>query len=316
MLRYAGRRLPSMVLVLILASVAVFLLIHLAPGDPAAVLAGPDANPETVHAIRLKLGLDQSLVHQYATWISGLVTGNLGRSYTLSVPVAELIGHSAVATLELTLTALCASVVLGFIVGVGAVATKSRVIGVVARIFNTLSLAVPTFVTGVVLVLLFAISIRVFPAGGRAAPGSSPFDSVRYLVLPAITLALPVAAVISRFLTSALSQGMREEYVETATSLGVSHARILLRHALPNALPQVVTVTAIQTGQLLGGSLIVEAIFAWPGLGQLMLSSVLSRDYLVVQDMVLLAVVVFVVIQTAADLAQASLDPRIKVRLS
>jgi peptide/nickel transport system permease protein len=310
---YALRRVPSALVVLFLASIAIFAVLHLAPGNPAVVLAGPDADPATIAAITRELGLDRPLPVQYAIWLQGVLTGQLGQSYVLGAPIASLIGRGLGNTAQLTGAAVLLAVVLGFVVGTIGATTRSRWVRAAVVAFTTVSFAVPTFISGVVLVLVFAVWLRVLPPGGHASLALDPLGGLRFLLLPAVCLALPASAVVARFLQSSLRLVLEDDYIRTARAKGLPALRLLVRHALPNALPPVVTVLGIQIGQLLGGAVIVEAIFAWPGLGQLILQSFVSRDYLLVQDLILLAVAVFIVFQTLTDLAHAALDPRIRL---
>ena len=312
MSRYLAKRLPSALLVLLLASVAVFLILRLVPGDPAASLAGSDASPQAVAAIRAELGLNRPLAVQYAHWIGNLLTGNLGRSYAIGGQVSALIGSGLAATAQLTAGALLLVVLLGSAVGLLGATARGRALRAALRLFTTAALAVPPFVSGVVLVLVFAVAFPVLPAGGYQSFASAPELAWQYLLLPALCLALPSAAVLGRYLRDALERALAEDYVRTATALGVPARRIVWRHALPNALPSVVTVLGLQAGQLLSGAVLVEAVFAWPGLGQLAQQGVLHRDYPVVQDLLLLLVATFVVVQLLTDLAYAWLDPRIR----
>jgi peptide/nickel transport system permease protein len=316
MLRYAMRRVPSAMIVLFIASIAVFAVLHLAPGDPAALAAGPDASPATVAAVRRQLGLDTSLPHQYLTWLGGVLTGHLGNSYVRGVPIATLIGDGAGNTLELTLGAIVLAIVLGGLAGIVLGITRNRVARTVTTGLTALSFAVPPFVSGVLLVLLFAVTVRLLPAGGHSSLLADPEIGVQYLIMPALTLALPAAAIIARFLSASIRQVYDEEFMRTAIAKGLRGRRIVLRHALPNALPPVLAVLGIQIGQMLSGAIVVEAIFAWPGIGQLIVASVESSDYLVVQDLLLIAVTVFIVLQTLTDLLHAVVDPRLRLERS
>ncbi|MER5964691.1 ABC transporter permease [Streptomyces sp. NPDC002057] len=309
---YLLRRLPSALLVLLVASFLVFALLRLVPGDPAAVLAGPDASPETEAAIRARLGLDAPLLTQYVQWLGDLVTGDLGPSYAIGGQTADLIGDSLGATVELTLGALFFVVVLGAAFGILGATSRNRWILGTVRILTTGALAVPPFVTGVLLVLLFSVLLGVLPPGGRVPLLTAPDLGVQYLLLPALCLALPSAAVLGRYLKDGIERALGEDYVRTATAAGIAPRRLLWRHALPNALPPVVTLLGMQTGNLLGGAVLVEAIFAWPGLGQLAEQALVRRDYPVVQDLLLLLVTVFVLVQLFTDLVHAWLDPRIR----
>ncbi|MCX4978869.1 ABC transporter permease [Streptomyces sp. NBC_00620] len=310
MLRYALRRVPSALLVLLVASVLVFGVLRLAPGDPAVVLAGPDASAATVAEVRSSLGLDAALPVQYWTWLTGVLTGDLGTSFILGAPITELIWHSLGNTLELTAAALLLALAGGGAAGI-VLGTARR-----ARLLSgavNLALAVPPYVTGVLLVLVLAVTFRVLPASGHESLLADPVIGVQYLLLPALCLALPTGAVLARFLAASLRRSRQEDFVRTGRAKGVTEGRLLARHVLPGALPPVVTVLGIQVGQLLGGAIVVEAVYAWPGVGQLLLQAVLSRDYLLVQDLLLFAVAVFVVLQTLTDLVQAGLDPRARI---
>ncbi|MFJ2932838.1 ABC transporter permease [Streptomyces sp. NPDC087219] len=309
---YLLRRLPSALLVLLVASFVAFAVLRLVPGDPAAVLAGPDASPETEAAIRARLGLDAPLHTQYLRWIGDLLTGDLGPSYAIGGQTADLIGEGLGATVELTLGSLLFVVVLGAAFGILGATSRNRWVSAAVRILTTTALAVPPFVTGVLLVLLFAVVLGVLPPGGRVPLLTAPDLGVQYLLLPALCLALPSAAVLGRYLKDGIERALAEDYVRTATAAGIAPRRLLWRHALPNALPPVVTLLGMQTGHLLGGAVLVEAIFAWPGLGQLAEQALVRRDYPVVQDLLLLLVTVFVLVQLLTDLVHAWLDPRIR----
>ncbi|WP_129843714.1 ABC transporter permease [Streptomyces sp. RFCAC02] len=309
---YLIKRVPTALLTLLLASFAVFLILRLIPGDAATALAGPDAGPETVAAIRDRLGLGEPLATQYASWLGDLLRGDLGPSYAIGGDVAELIGNGFGATIELALGALLLVVGLGLVLGVAGATARRRPVRAAVRALTTGALAVPPFVTGVLLVLVFAVTLRWLPSGGRLSVLEAPDLGVQFLLLPSLCLALPSAAVLARYLKDGLERALAEDYVRTAVALGVPRRRILWRHALPNALPNAVTVLGMQIGHLLGGAILVEAVFAWPGLGQLAQQGVVVRDYPVVQALLLLLVAIFVAVQLLTDIAYAWLDPRIR----
>ncbi|UFS93252.1 ABC transporter permease [Nocardia huaxiensis] len=312
---YLLRRVPSALAVLFGASVLIFLLLRLVPGDPASTLAGPDATPETIAAIRHQLGLDRSIPAQYLTWLKGVVTGDLGRSYIIGGQISDLVGRGLTNTLVLTGSALLLAVVVSLAVSISAVLWNRPWLNAIVAAANTVAVAIPTFVTGVLLVLVFAVAIPILPAGGVPPDGfvAHPDIAVQYLLLPSVCLALPVTAALTRFLTEALRTELRKPYVLTARALGISHRQIVTRGALRNALPTLLTVLGIQTGHLLGGAVLVEAAFAWPGIGQLIEQGINRRDYPVVQALLLFSVVVFVAIQLLTDLVHAYLDPRIRL---
>ncbi|MEU1205916.1 ABC transporter permease [Nocardia sp. NPDC005825] len=315
MTAYLLRRVPSALAVLFGASVLIFLLLRLVPGDPATILAGADATPETVAAIRHQLGLDRSIPAQYLSWLRGVVTGDLGRSYLIGGQISDLIGRGLSNTLILAGAALVLAVVVSLAVSVASVLWDRRWLNAIVAAANTVTVAIPVFVTGVLLVLVFAVTIPVLPSGGLPPDGflARPDIAVQYLLLPAVCLALPVSAALTRFLTEALRTELAKPYVLTARALGVPRRRIVTHDALRNALPAMLTTLGIQAGNLLGGAVLVEAAFAWPGIGRLIEEGINRRDYPVVQALLLFSVAVFVGLQLLTDIAHAYLDPRIRI---
>lgn len=312
MFQYALRRIPSGLLILALASVVIFLLLRATGGDPAAVKAGSDANPDILAAIRLDLGLDKPLWLQYTTWLYGVFTGNLGNSLVSGAPIASLIGNGLHATFLLTCAASLSAVVIGFVLGIAIAATSGTARAALDGV-ACLILAIPTYVSGVLLILIFSVTLNLLPVGGYRPLFQDPNISMQYLLMPALCLALPVAGVLARFLSTSMRQVMSENFVLTGMAKGLSPRALLLRHILPNALPPVFTVLGIQIGQMLGGAIVVEAIFAWPGIGSVLANATLARDYFLIQDLLLVAVAVFIFIQVVTDLAQAALDSRIRL---
>jgi peptide/nickel transport system permease protein len=312
MIHYALRRIPSAILVLLAASVVVFGLIHLAKGDPGALAAGPDASQAEIAAKRHQLGLDSSLTSQYLHWLHGLLTGNLGHAYISGASIGELVRNGLGNTVELTIAAVVLALVFGGAAGLGLGVGRRKPVNAVLSGLTTLAFAVPTYVSGVLLVLVFAVTMPILPAGGHESLLSDPSIGVQYLIMPAVCLSLPAAATIARFLATSMRQVLDEEFLNTGIAKGLKPRRLLFRHALPNALPPVLTILGIQIGQMLGGAIVVEAIFAWPGVGQLLRDSVLDHEYLIVQDLLLFAVAVFIVVQMITDLVHACIDPRIR----
>ncbi|MGI5218435.1 ABC transporter permease [Nocardia sp. CA-290969] len=315
MVTYLVRRLPSAVLVLFLASILVFAVLRLVPGSPEVTLAGADATPEQLAAVRADLGLDRPLAAQYLSWLGDLLTFDLGTSYLVGGSIAELISYGAQNTVVLTLAALLLAVVFALTVSTASVIFRSRILNAVVTVSNSLAAALPIFITGTLLVLLFGILWPILPSGGTPPDGffTRPDLAVQYLLLPALTLAVPAGAALTRFLVEALHTELRQPYTATAQALGVSRRRIVLAHALPNALPSVLTVLGLTIGGLLGGAVLVESIFVWPGLGLLAEEAINSRDYPLVQVLLILSVAVFVVLQLLTDIAHAWLDPRIRL---
>lgn len=316
MLRYVLRRLPTAILVLLVASIVIFFILRLAPGDPAASLAGPDADDVTISKIREQLGLDRPLVVQYGAWLGGILTGNLGESYLLHAPIAELIGNSLGNTVLLAAAATLLAMIGGGVVGFFQGTANSAGIRATLSALTSFGVAVPTYVTGVLLILLFAVSWRVLPPGGMG-PGLQDFSlGWQYLLMPAIALSLPTGATLARFLASSLRQTLDQDFFQTGIAKGLSTRRLMLAHVVPNSLPPVLTILGLQIGQLLGGAIIVETIFAWPGVGQLLLQSVNGRDYLLTQALLLIAVSVFIVVQVVNDVVDAAMDPRVRLEMS
>lgn len=310
-----ARRAASGLLTLLVASVLVFGALHAIPGDPVQAIAGVDASPETVHAVRESLGLGRPLVAQYGLWLWHLVRLDLGTSYRLGGPVSALVAHGLANTVVLAVSAIALAIVLSLVVSLVWVTRPSRWLDLLAGAAVTLAVSVPSFVTGVLGVLLFAIVWPVLPSGGVPPKGffADPGITAQYLLLPATCLALPAAATLTRFLSEALRDEWEQPYVLTARALGTPRWRILTGGVLRNAVPTYITTLGLQVGGMLGGAVLIEAIFAWPGLGQLMSQGVGARDYPVVQALVLLAVTVFVVVQIFTDIIQVLLDPRVRL---
>lgn len=310
---YVIRRLLQSVPVLILASIAVFLLLHLVPGDPALLLAGPDATPEVVAAVRRDMGLDQPLPVQYALWVQHALAGDLGKSYISRLPVTQLIANALPATIELTLAALVIAVLLGIPSGILSAVNRQSLPDWLITVMNGVALAVPNFWLGIVLVIVFALILGWLPPGGRVDFLSSPSVAWKTLLLPALTLGIHIAATLSRFTRAAMLEVLHEDYIRTARAKGLSRRGVIVGHAIRNALIPIITVLGIQFGRLLGGAVIVESVFAWPGVGRMVLQAVLNRDYLLVQGTLLLLVVAFIVVNLIVDLLYGVLDPRIRL---
>lgn len=313
MLMFLARKLPSVLLVAFVSSIIAFVLPRLAPGDPAVVLAGPDGTPDQVQAIRTALGLDQSLWLQYFSWLTGLFSGDLGQSYSLQRPVAELISSRLESTVELALVAAVIMVTVGLLLGVLAGSPRSRVGRVVLDVVNTLCLATPPFLSGIILILVLGIALPVLPISGEVGLLQDPVIGIQYLVLPATALALPQAAVVARLVATSMTTVRGEDFVDLAIAKGVPTRVITRRHVLRNSFGTAVVAIGLRFGELLGGAIITEAIFARNGLGQLAVASVQSRDYLVLQVLILGAVLIAVALQLLSEIALAALDPRIRL---
>lgn len=315
MTAYLLRRVPTALVVLIIASLLVFAVLRLIPGSPEAVLAGPDAAPDQLAAIRHDLGLDRGFLTQYLSWLGGVLVLDFGTSYQVGGDIGDLISFGLANTLVLTGAASTIAVALGFGLSIIAVNWDNRAVSAVLSIVNAAAVALPTFVVGTVLVAAFGIRWQVLPAGGTPPAGLTDDLGItaQYLLLPAVTLGLPAGAMLNRFLTEALRTELAQPYATTAIATGASHRDVVLRHALRNALPSTITAFGILFGGLLGGAVLVESIFGWPGLGLLIEEGVSARDYPLVQVLILLSVSAFVLVQLTADVAHAWLDPRIRL---
>jgi peptide/nickel transport system permease protein len=311
-LAYIGARLFQAVPVLILASLVIFGFIRLIPGDPALALAGQNATTEQIEALRNRFGLDRPLVSQYLTWISHAARGDLGVSYISDRPVADLIRQRIPATIQLALGSVLVMLLIGGPVGVLAAIRPRNPLMRFVGIIIAIALATPTFWLGLLFILYFSVYRHWLPASGYVSFVESPVDAVTHLLLPALTLGTYGTAVLIRFLGTSITDALHADYVRVAYAKGLRERSVVIRHALKVALPTVVTIMAIQFGQLLGGAVVTESVFGWPGLGRLILDAIGNRDYLVVQSTMLLFVTIFIALNVIADVVYAILDPRIR----
>ena len=306
------RRLAGLLVTLLLASGAIFALADLLPGDPAAVMLGTSARPDTLKALRSQMGLDRPAPVRYAAWLGGALTGRLGNSVTYGVPVTGLIADRLAVTLPLTGLAILISTALALPLGIAAAARRGGFIDLAATLFAQATIAVPNFWVGVLLVLLFAVRLGWLPANGFPGWHGGALPALRALALPAISLGLPQAGVMTRVARAALLDVLHEDFVRTARAKGLSRRAALLRHALPNALPPIVTILGLQLSFLVAGSILVENVFDLPGLGRLATQAFAQRDLVVVEDVVLFFAAVVIVASFAVDLLQLALDPRLR----
>lgn len=314
MTAYAIRRLLQAIPVLLLSSIFVFALIRLIPGDPAYVIAGPDALPEQVAAVRARLGLDRPIYVQYLVWLGNVARGDLGKSILNGYPVMELVWTKFLITLQLTIGAALVSLLIAVPVGIVSAVSQGTLFDRLASGLVALSYAIPTFWLGILLVLVFAMQLRWLPPSGHVEFSERPWLALKLMVLPSLTLGLYTSAVLSRFLKSSILEIMRLDFVRTARAKGLSESGVISRHLLKNALIPFVTVFGLQIGVFLGGSVVTESIFDWPGMGRMMLHAIQTRDYPVLQGGVLFIVVIFVLVNLITDLTYAYLDPRIRYR--
>ncbi len=313
MLRYAFSRLTSLAISLIVASVVIFLVVEVAPGDPASYMLGLNAQADTLAALRTELGLDVPKLARYLDWVTGMLSGDFGVSYTYRTPVAQMIADRLWVSLPLALYALGLAVLIAFPAGVFAASRRGRPgdIGVMAA--TQLGIALPNFWFAMLLVLFFAITLGWFGAGGF--PGWSDMPAgIKALTLPAIALALPQAAILTRVLRSSLLDTLDEDYIRTARAKGLTRRQTLWRHALRNALIPVLTIIGLQFSFLLAGAIIIEQVFYLPGLGRLIFQSISQRDLIVVESVVMLLVFTVILVNFLVDLAYAAVDPRLRSR--
>jgi peptide/nickel transport system permease protein len=312
-LNYLIQRWLLLLPTLALASLLIFAIVTLAPGDPVRMKIGLEATPEQVAAERARLGLDQPLPVRYVVWLADVVHLNLGRSLINNRQVTTLIGDAFPNTLRLALAAFSISLLVGVPLGTLAAVRRNTKTDAAVTGVTSLGLAIPAFWLGLMLILLFAVMLQVLPPSGIGNPGQPWYASLQFLILPTVTIAVSNIAVISRFVRSAMLDVLGADFVRTARAKGVAETSVLGRHALRNALIPVVTVLGIQFGRLLGGAVVTEAVFAYPGLGFLTVSSIQNRDYPVVQGALMLVVVIFLLTSMLVDLSYAYLDPRVSL---
>jgi len=294
-----------------LVTVAVFLLIHLTPGDPATVILAESYTPEAGAQIHKDLGLDKPLPEQYLLYVGRLFHGDLGRSVRNKLPVTQAIGERLSATLELGFAALIWSLLIAIPLGTVAALRRGRALDVVASGLTVAGISVPNFVLGILLILFFGLLLRVLPVGGFVALGESVPDNLSRLIMPALALGTFGTASNMRFTRSSMIEVLNQDYIRTARAKGAGWWQVVNRHALKNALIPVVTIVGLQVGAILEGALVTETVFGWPGVGKLAVESIFSKDFPVVQGIVLLSALSFMFANLLVDLVYAWLDPRI-----
>ncbi len=313
MIRYVLGRLTSLIISLIVASIVIFAVIEVIPGDPAAFMLGVNARPDTIAALRAEMGLDQPVVVRYFEWVTGLLQGDFGRSWTYKTPVANLVSDRVWVSLPLAIYALFLSTIIAFPAGIYAASRRGGTGDIAIMGATQLGVAIPNFWFAMILVLIFAINLRWFSAGGF--PGwDNPLLAIKSLTLPAIALALPQAAILARVMRSSLLDMLGEDFIRTARAKGLSRRQALWRHAVRNALIPVLTIIGLQFSFLLAGGIIIEQIFFLPGLGRLIFQSISARDLIVVESVVMLLVFVVILVNFAVDIAYAAVDPRLRTK--
>ncbi len=314
MLRYVLARLASLALSLIVASVVIFAVIEVIPGDPAAFMLGLNASEDTVAALREDLGLSGSVAARYLDWVGGLLVGDFGVSYTYRVPVAELVAARLWVSLPLTVYALILSTAIAIPVGVIAAVRRGGYADYGIMGATQLGIAVPNFWFAMLLVLVFAINLRWFSAGGFPGWEQGIWISLKALTLPAVALALPQASILARVMRSSLLEVLGQDYIRTARAKGLTERQVVIGHALRNALIPVMTILGLQFSFLLAGAIIIENVFFLPGLGRLIFQGITQRDLIVVESVVMLLVFAVILVTFLVDLAYAAVDPRLRRR--
>ncbi len=314
MLAYAARRLLTVLITLLAASLIVFAVLQIVPGDPARLMLGINATQDAVDNLRQQLNLDDPIHVRYATWLTDMARGDFGSSYTYSVPVRELIAERVIVSLPLALIALTLSTLVAIPVGIFTASRHGTSTDTATMAVTQFGIAIPNFWFALLLVYIFAITLRWVPAGGFPGWDDGILPALQSLILPAVALALPQAAILSRITRSALLETMREDYIRTARAKGLPARRVLWHHALRNALIPVLTIMGLQFAFLLAGTIIIENVFYLPGLGRLVFQAIQQLDLIVVQSVVTLLVAAVISVNFLVDLAYAWADPRLRSR--
>lgn len=313
MTQYIARRLLLTIPVLLLVSIIVFALINLIPGDPALLFVGNEAGKDAVEALRKQMGLDRPMVVRYMIWLNRLLHGDLGKSVRDGRPVLDVLLLKLPVTVELAAVALAVAWMIAIPAGVLAAWKRRSMIDYTATTVALAGISIPNFWLGIMLIYLFAVNLRWLPPSGYIEPWIDPVRNIMLMIMPATVLGTALAALVMRLLRSSMLEVMGTEYIRTANAKGLSEQVVLMRHALKNAMIPVATVMGLQLGGLLGGAVITETIFAVPGIGRLAIESILTRDYPMVQGVVLFSAMAIVFVNFAVDVVYSALDPRIRL---
>jgi peptide/nickel transport system permease protein len=314
MTAYLLKRLFIGALTLVVASIVVFSVLEILPGDPARLMLGMNASEETVQVLREQMGLNQPILLRYLDWAGGLLALDFGKSYTYSVPVADLVAERVVVSLPLAIMALALSTVIAIPVGVFAAQRRGRAADTLSMGAAQIGVAIPNFWFALILIYIFAVWLRLVPAGGFPGWNAGVWPALKALILPAFALALPQAAILARVTRSALLEVLGEDYIRTARAKGMPRNYVLWRHALRNALIPVLTILGLQFAFLIAGTIIIENVFYLPGLGRLIFQAITQRDLIVVESVVMLLVATVILVNLLVDLSYAIVDPRLRIR--
>ncbi len=313
MVRYIARRILFIIPVALLVSFMTFMIIHIIPGDPARLLLGEFATPQSLAALREQLGLDKPLIEQFVIWLWQLFHGNLGQSIQLQQPVLDAITQRLPITVELGVSSLIFSLVIAFPLGIYSATHRNTWVDWVVNLLILLSTAIPSFVLGLVLIFVFAVTIRIFPAGGYVPFDQDPLNNIRDLILPMVALGTGAVAGNMRQIRANMIEVLGQDYIRMARAKGIGERRINYLHALRNAIIPVLTIIGIQVGSIIAGTFVIETIYLWPGVGQLAVTSIFSKDYPVVQGIVLLSALAYMGANLLVDISYVLLDPRIRL---
>ena len=302
--KYTVKRIINMIPLLFVISIIIFLFIHLIPGDPARQIAGPAATIGEVDEIRNQLGLNQPLVPQYIKWITGIFTGNFGVSYANKTTVIALLAPRLPITIYLTICSITWSAIMGIIIGVLAAVNRGRAFDLIGMVIAIAGISLPNFWLGLQLMQIFAVNLRILPTGG--------LDSWKGYILPSIAMGAGIMCILARVTRSSMIENLGKDYIRTARAKGLPEHRVIMRHAFKNSSIDVITVTALQIGALIAGSVVVESVFSIPGLGRLLVDSIGFRDYEVVQALILFFSLEYMVINLLADILYGIINPRVR----
>lgn len=303
MLRFIVRRLLLLIPVVIGVSIVSFSIMHMIPGDPARIIAGEGATAEDIMSIRIKYGLDRPLIEQYFRFMKGVLTNDL-RSIRTERPILSEILPRFANTAQLAFVSIIISSVVGVTLGIVSAVKRNSWVDTFSMVFSLIGVSMPIFWLGILLIILFAVTLRWLPSGGKGG--------IEHLILPALTLGLATSAIIARMTRASVLEVLNQDYVRTVVAFGLSRRKIIYKYVLRNALIPVVTVIGLQFGYLLGGAVLTESVFGWPGLGRFVVDSIFSRDYIAVQVGIMLIATTFVLVNLAVDLVYAFIDPRLR----
>jgi len=309
LIRYIARRILILIPTLIGASIIIFLIIHLLPGDPAIILAGPEATAEDIERLRIRLGLDKPLYVQYLMFMSRIIRGDLGESLVTGHPISELLWVRFFNTLKLAVCGILIALALGIVLGIFAAIKRNSIIDQIVMAFSLIGVSTPVFLLAILLIQIFAVKLHILPATSLGTE-----LELRHIILPSLTLGLIGAAPIARMTRTSMLEVLGQEYIRVAYAFGFKEHKILFKYALRNALIPVVTIAGLLFGYLLAGAVITETVFAYPGLGRLIVESIFARDYPVVQMGLLFISFTFAIVNTVVDILYAVINPRVRLR--